>query len=361
MHIDRSSSLRGVRVAALLLLTAGVAVGAEPREWLERMNKALTTRNYIGVFTHNHGGRVETLRIIHRVRGGDVSERLLSLDGPGREFIREGDEVTCYFPDKRTVLVERRAPDGPLLGALPALDESDSNVYQIKGGERERLLGRTTRLVALEPRDEYRYGYRLWIDEQTSMPLKTQLCGSSGEVIEQIVFSNIDLPERIPDSMFKPQLDASNYRWLRPDPQLVSNATPALWEAMRLPPGFRMSNRSAQTLPGSSEPATHIVYTDGVASVSVFVEPRKANSAPAEGPARVGSSSAFSTVVDGHQITAVGEVPPNTVQFIATQVKAMPRSAPAQQGLGLGPSVSSSKAEAAQQGLGLAPSAPRRK
>lgn len=345
MHIDRARSLRvrlarvqGARLAALLLLTAGVAVGAEPREWLERMNKALTTRNYIGVFTHNHGGRVETLRIIHRVKGGDVSERLLSLDGPGREFIREGDEVTCYFPDKRMVLVERRAPDGPLLGALPALDESDSHVYEIKGGERERLLGRTTRVVALEPRDEYRYGYRLWIDEQTSMPLKTQLCGASGEVIEQIVFSNIDLPERIPDSMFKPQLDASNYRWLRPDPQLASTSTPALWEAMKLPPGFRMSNRSAQTLPGSSEPATHIVYTDGVASVSVFVEPRKADSAPAEGPARVGSSSAFSTVVDGHQITAVGEVPPNTVQFIATQVKATGKSsAPVQQGLGLAP------------------------
>ncbi len=106
-----------------LLLGVGLAQGAEPKEWLERMNKALTTRNYVGVFTHVRGTRAETLRIIHRVRGRDVSERLLSLDGSGREFIREGDELTCYFPDKRTVLVERRAPDGPLLGALPAIDD----------------------------------------------------------------------------------------------------------------------------------------------------------------------------------------------------------------------------------------------
>jgi sigma-E factor negative regulatory protein RseB len=324
------------RFAALsFLLSVGVAIGAEPGEWLERMNKALTTRNYIGVFTHNQGGRVETLRIIHRVRGRDVSERLLSLDGPGREFIRQGDEVTCYFPDKKTVLVERRAPDGPLLGALPALGESDAHVYEIRGGERERLLGRTTRVVALKPRDEYRYGYRLWIDEQTSMPLKTQLCGASGEVREQIVFSNIDLPERIPDSMFKPQVDASTYRWLRADRQLALNSTPALWEAMKLPAGFRMQTRSVQALPGSSEPATHLVFTDGVASVSVFVEARKPDSKPSEGPARVGSSSAFTTVVDGHQITAVGEVPPNTVQFIATQVKAIPKGAT--QGLGIAP------------------------
>jgi sigma-E factor negative regulatory protein RseB len=327
----------GARLAALSLLFAtGIALSAEPREWLERMNHALTTRNYIGVFTHNHGGRVETLRIIHRVRGRDVTERLLSLDGPGREFIREGQELTCYFPDKRLVLVEQRAPDGPLLGALPDIDSKDSMVYEIRGGERERLLGRATRKISLQPRDQYRYGYRLWIDEETSMPLKTQLCAASGQVIEQIVFSAIDLPARIPDSMFKPQVDASSYTWLRPDRQLVSNNAPALWEAMKLPAGFRMVTRSAQALPGSSEPVEHMVFTDGVASVSVFVEPRKANTKPEEGPARVGSSSAFSTVVDGHQVTAVGEVPPTTVEFIANQVKATSKT-PATRGMSLGP------------------------
>jgi sigma-E factor negative regulatory protein RseB len=320
----RFRSRHNVAVFATLsmLLAAGVALGAEPKEWLERMNKALTTRNYVGVFTHVRGTRAETLRIIHRVRGRDVSERLQSLDASGREFIREGDELTCYFPDRREVLVERRSPDGPLLGALPSLaDGGDSQVYEIRGGERERLMGRTTRVVALHPRDEYRYGYRLWIDQETYMPLKTQLCDATGQVIEQILFSSIDLPERIPDSMFKPQIDAANFRWLRAERRVVSVASPALWEAMRLPPGFRMATRSNQAMPGSSGPVEHLVFTDGVASVSVFVEPRKPDSRPAQGPARVGSSSAFSTVVDGHQVTAVGEVPPTTVQFIATQVK----------------------------------------
>jgi sigma-E factor negative regulatory protein RseB len=221
---------------------------------------------------------------------------------------------------------------------LPSLaDGGDSQVYEIRGGERERLLNRTTRVVELHPRDEYRYGYRLWIDEQTSMPLKTQLCDSSGQVIEQILFSSIDLPERIPDSMFKPQVDASTYRWLRADRRVASTATPALWEAMRLPPGFRMATRSNQALPGSSEPVAHLVFTDGVASVSVFVEPRRRDAKPAQGPARVGSSSAFSTVVDDHQVTAVGEVPPNTVKFIATQVKSTSPKASATEGLGLAP------------------------
>jgi sigma-E factor negative regulatory protein RseB len=333
------SRQNSARLAALtLLLGVGVALGAEPKEWLERMNKALTTQNYVGVFTHVRGTRTETLRIIHRVRGRDVSERLQSLDASGREFIREGDELTCYFPDKRTVLVERRSPDGPLLGALPSLaDGGDSQVYEIRGGERERLLGRTTRVVALHPRDEYRYGYRLWIDEQTSMPLKTQLCDKSGRVIEQILFSSIDLPERISDSMFKPQMDASNYRWLRAEQRVASTSVPALWEAMRLPPGFRIAMRSNQAMPGSSEPVAHLVFTDGVASVSVFVEPRKRDAKPTEGPARVGSASAFSTVVDDHQVTAVGEVPPNTVKFIATQVKSTSSKASATEGLGIAP------------------------
>ena len=108
---------------------------------------------------------------------------------------------------------------------------------------------------------------------------------------------------------------------------------------MRLPPGFRMATRSSQALPGSKEPVEHLVFTDGVASVSVFVEPRKPDSKTNDGPTRFGSSSAFSTVIDDHQVTAIGEVPPNTVEFIANQVKAT---------------------KAAAQGMGLAPT-PRRK
>src|SRR5688572_23701698 len=176
-----------------------------------------------------------------------------------------------------------------------------------------------------------------WIDEESSMPLKTQLCDKSGAVIEQILFSTIDFPERIPDSMFKPQVDASLFKWERPEQQIAINASSALWDAMRLPPGFRLTTRSSQSLPGSKEPVEHLVYSDGVASVSVFVEPRKPETRGTEGPTRLGSSSAFSTVVDDHQVTVIGEVPPNTVQFIATQVKSKTKTSGAAQGFGIAP------------------------
>ena len=203
----------------LALLASGAAANAlasdEAKAWLARMNEALTTRNYDGVFFHVHGGRVETMRIIHRVREGSVAERLVSLDGSGREFVRTGTELVCYLPDKRTVLVERRPEETTLLGNLPRFDESTEGYYELKHVERARLMGRDTRVIAVLPKDAFRYGYRLWIDEATTMPLKTQLCDARGNVIEQIQFANLSLPRDIADAEFRPQVDTEGFRWLR--------------------------------------------------------------------------------------------------------------------------------------------------
>jgi sigma-E factor negative regulatory protein RseB len=321
-----SSSERFVALT-LAWVVAGAALAEEPaREtpahWLERMNEALTTRNYDGTFSHWHGGHVEMLRIIHRVQDGTVSERLASLDGSGREFIRTGASLTCYLPDKRTVLVEQRPPQESLV-SFPAVNDQTASFYDIREVNRTRLNRRDTHVITVSPKDEYRYGYRLWIDDSTAMPLKTQLCDARGHVIEQIVFASLTLPARIPDSAFKPEVSTAGFQWLRNES--APSAATLAWNAMSLPPGFRMSARSAQTLPGSTDRVDHLVFTDGLASVSVFVESQRR--AQADQPsmpesATVGSSSAFSTVVDGHKITAVGEVPPDTVRFIANQVKA---------------------------------------
>jgi sigma-E factor negative regulatory protein RseB len=355
------------------LTAATVAWAEEPHEWLERMNQALTTRNYDGVFSHWQGGKVETLRIIHRVKDGEVTERLLSLDGSGREFIRTGTELACYLPDKRTVLVEKRPAQGLLLGGLPTFEGSATDVYEITALKATRHLGRNARLIAVSPKDDYRYGYRLWIDESTAMPLKTQLCDSRGRVIEQVVFASLTLPAHIPDTAFKPDISTEGFQWLRNgteqgSPQNTTSA-PALWSALKLPPGFRMTARGAQVMPGSTDPVAHLVFTDGIASVSVFVESRQKSNGdrPVSSTARVGSSSAFSTVVDGHQVIAVGEVPPETVQFIAKSVKATsqdtpsaapPSPSPSSNGLSLqgGPSQSPSQRPSAITG----PPMPRR-
>ncbi|MGA7825235.1 MAG: MucB/RseB C-terminal domain-containing protein [Steroidobacteraceae bacterium] len=298
--------------------------GPDPTTWLERMNRALTTRNYDGTFSHWHGGAVEMLRIIHRVQDGQVAERLVSLDGSGREFIRRGASLTCYLPDRRTVLVERRPPQESLVG-FPAVNGSTAGFYDIREVSRMRFNRRDTHLITISPKDDYRYGYRLWIDDSTAMPLKSQLCDARGNLIEQIVFANLTLSAHIPDSAFRPEVSTEGFQWLRSDPTGAPDTTPVTeWSAQKLPPGFRMLLHRLQTLPGAPGRVDHLVFSDGLASVSVFIEvrPVRPELARLSQSATVGSSSAFSIVVDGHKITAVGEVPPQTVRFIASQVKA---------------------------------------
>ena len=326
---SRIRSSERVGWLALALALAGVASADEPAQWLQRMNHALTTLNYDGTFAHWEGGKVEMLRIIHRVEDGTVSERLVSLDGSGREFIRTGASLACYLPDKHVVLVERTPAKVSLLGGFPAIDARTASFYDIKEVARMRFNRRATHLITVMPRDQYRYGYRLWIDDSTAMPLKTQLCDAHGDVIEQIVFANLSIRSSIPDSAFRPGISTTGFRWLRNDGGTLKQAVShkgTVWNADRLPPGFHMTVRAAQTMPGAPGPVDHLVFSDGLASVSVFVEthvePTPSGKAPVMESARVGSSYAFSTVVDGHKVTAVGEVPPETVRFIADSVKA---------------------------------------
>jgi len=330
---ERGNAFALSSLFTLALAIAGSALADEPGKWLERMNEALMTRNYDGTFSHVQGGRVELLRIIHRVQNGAVSERLVSLDGSGREFIRTGSNLACYLPDKRTVLVENRPAQESLLSGFPTINDQTASFYDIKEVAQKRLNRRTTHVIEVIPKDEYRYGYRLWIDDSTAMPLKTELCDSHGNVIEQVVFSSLTLSAKIPDAAFKPEVSTEGFQWLRSDATPPKDAAPVdtvVWEALKLPPGFKMTVRKAQTLPGSSNLVDHLVFTDGLASVSVFVEikPQQPADSTDDGPvdesARVGSSSAFSTVIDGHKVTAVGEVPPATVRFIANSVQAGP-------------------------------------
>jgi len=307
--------------AALLLSSVAFPADDDARDWLARTDQALAKRNYEGIFVHEHGGDTETLRVIHRVGADGVSERLLSMDGSGREFIRRGTQLTCYLPDKHTVLVEKSSDAGLLLASLPRLDTAPADQYQITELSRTRASGRPVRVIAIVPMDEMRYGYRVWVDEASAMPLKTQLRSRSGEVLEQLVFTDLRLPVRIADSELQPAVDARNYRWIHQDRDTGDpSGLSVSWLAAMLPAGFRMTTSAHQVLPGG--PVEHLVFTDGMASVSVFVEVGHVAGASAQDDeASLGTSSAYSTVVQGYRVTAVGEVPPDTVRAIALSIR----------------------------------------
>lgn len=302
----------------LTLALGGVRADEDARAWLDRMNKALATRNYDGIFVHFRSDKVETLRIIHRVEAGKVSERLVSLDGGGREIVRSEEELTCFLPDERRVLVEPRQDRGPLMGSLPAFDAGLSEYYAVEKLAPDRVMGRHTQVIGVNPRDSFRFGYRLWIDEKTAMPLKTQVCDDKGNVIEQILFANLTLPDSIPKSAVQAQVKSEGFQWERR--QVPVNRS-SVWRALQVPPGFRLTATSSQMMEGSNAPVAHLVYSDGLASVSVFIETKSGQNQDMKGFARVGSAVTYSTTVKGHLVTVLGEVPKQTVQLIADSVK----------------------------------------
>ena len=237
----------------------------------------MATRNYDGTFFHLSDGRVETMRIVHRVRGGRVTERLLSLDGSGREFVRNNDELTCYLPDQHTVLVEPRQDRGPFLGSLPQFGADVNEFYRIEALPNARVLGRAARVIVVSPKDQFRFGYRLWLDENTAMPLKTQLCDSRGQVIEQILFARLDMPENIPDSELMPAVRTDGMRWVRQGPAHDS-APPALVGLSSQRIAARISLDGVGCADAGRRHGArprHLVYSDGLATVSVFVEAQR--------------------------------------------------------------------------------------
>jgi sigma-E factor negative regulatory protein RseB len=320
---------RATAVASAALAASFAAVADDARGLLERMERALATGNYQGTFVHQHDGQSETLRILHRVSGNEIAERIVSLDGSGREIIRRDGELTAYFPDQRVALVQGGPRESLLLGDLSHLDSAAAQMYRISEEAPTRVSGRPARVVAVEPQDELRYGYRVWIDESSAMPLKTQLRTAAGRVVEQLVFTELTLPTHIADAALQPAVVARDYRWIRHHSAAAAGGEPAdtTWDASELPPGFRLTANSTQLLAGAGTPVTHLVFSDGLASVSVFVEPQSPRSAMqrrSPAPATMtslGSSSALSTEVDGHRITAIGEVPPATVRAIAGSLR----------------------------------------
>lgn len=316
----------GVLAAIGLLGLVAQPVAAaddDARDWLQRMTDALATRNYFGLFTHTTNGQSETMRIVHRVDGEQSTERLVSLDGSGREIVRTANEVHVYLPDRRVVLVEARTDAGSLLKALPAPSPQLDALYDLQVRKGNKLLGREVRILDIRPRDAFRYGYRLWLDEESAMPLRTVVTDPAGRAVEQIHFTRLELPKRIDESATEASVDATGFQWIktgRKPAKAAVAARAAEWRPTRMPPGFRLVGSRIQTMPGVPVPVQHLIFSDGFASVSVFIEPGSSSGAAPPESTTVGSANAYSLTINDHVVTAVGEVPPQTVRDIATSV-----------------------------------------
>lgn len=309
-------------VLLLSLVGSGQAVAQEARGWLDRMTRAVEDLNYQGTFVHVLDGAAETLHIVHRNADGRTSERILSLDGVGREIIRQDDAVQCILPDQRVVLFETRKDVSPLVAALPSSSSELDPHYEITLRGSARVVNRPVRMLEIKPRDEFRYGYVLWLDQESAMPLKSELVDEQGNIVEQILFTEIDVLDEIPAEAVAATIDTTGFTMLEaPDsPQLAQQAIP--WRAAAVPGGFKLSVATQSQIAGSEYPVEHLVYSDGLATVSVFIEDPKTTTEVGEGFTNLGSTNAYSLTLRGRKVTAVGEVPRQTVRTIASSLVA---------------------------------------
>jgi sigma-E factor negative regulatory protein RseB len=226
--------------------------------------------------------------------------------------------VHCILPDSKSVLVEEWDDQSTLFSTLPSSEVRFGSEYDVSVVREDRVAGRQTILIAIRPHDVYRYGHRIWLDTETTFPLQTQLISEDGTAIEQVKFADISLNKEIHASALAPSISTEDFRWLNQPSRHVKHAIETLWESTDLPSGFRAVATHGERMPGSEEVVTHILFSDGLANVSVFVA--RQDQASAAGPSRVGGSNSYSASIDGHRITAVGEVPAITVQQIATSM-----------------------------------------
>lgn len=310
----------------LLLAVQAVSAGLEreedPYQWLDRMREAARSLNYDGVFVYRHDGGMETIRVIHRVSGGREQERLTSLDGAKREVLRDHERVTCILSDDRSVLVDESRGRGLFGSALRQADERIRDHYRLELGGRARIAGRDARELRVAPADEFRYGYRLWLDVDTGLMLKSQLLDEKGAVLEELLFTRVELPETIPDSVLQPEVASEGFAHHRTTaPDAPGEALLPDWSVGWVPPGFSKTAQSREPLAGVHAPADHLVFTDGLAAFSIYLERLRPEGAPFEGLSQMGALSAYGGRVGEFQVTVIGEVPRVTVDRVGRSVQ----------------------------------------
>jgi sigma-E factor negative regulatory protein RseB len=307
----------------LLLAAAAAPVHAEltARQWLDAMAGALQSLDYKGTFVYLHDGKLEAMRISHRREGQAEKERLVSLTGSAREVIRDDQSVTCIMPDSKSVMVGRSRPRQPF-PMLPRDLDSIEKYYRFDSAGNDRMAGIMARVVAITPRDAYRYGYRLWIARDSKMLLKSDLTGAQGNPIEQMMFTQVDVGVGVAGADLPVAPGEDPPAWHHQDIRGVVTAEPGeqRWEVRRLPDGFSLTDFQRKRMHPGDEGTDHLVYSDGLATVSVYVETAAADDNSLLGLSSMGAMNAYGLVIDGHQVVAVGEVPAVTVEMMARSV-----------------------------------------
>jgi len=338
--LKRSLSTLAVVLAAVCCTTAiaarpGAVDGSdsplaphETKAWLMRIHDAASHRNFQGTFVVSAGGTVSSSRIAHFCVGASQFERIESLDGQMRRVFRHDDVVHTLWPKSRVALVEQR----DLLATFPALlqtgDDRIVTFYDVRAQGTERMAGRDADVLLLRPKDNRRYGYRLWADRDTGLLLRVEVLGERGEVLESSAFSDLSIGVKAqPDSVLLPMKKLDGYRVVRP------SLTPARldaegWTLRQGVPGFEQVSCVRRLLTGMTDggddAATQVlqaIYSDGLTHVSVFIEPFDPARHVRGMHAAIGATQTLMRRLGDWWVTVVGDVPAATLHQFANALE----------------------------------------
>lgn len=302
----------------------------EAESWLKKIQSAAQKLNYSGTFVYQQANHMRTSRITHLLEGRNEIEKLEILDGKPREYIRNNEEIICYVPETRTLLIEKRITHDVFPAILAANPSDLAENYEILKGETGRVAGHSCQAIVLEPKDNLRYGYKLWAEKNTGLLLRAQTLNDKDEVVEQIAFTHISIGD-IDRNRVKPSFP--NTSGWHVENAVMSQASLSGWTVKSLPPGFKKirevkrlvtdtsaANAAAQA---NARPAqrevSQMVFSDGLAAISVFIEP--GTQSRTEGSMQQGAMNIIGKRQGDFWLTIVGEVPAVALRQVANSIE----------------------------------------
>lgn len=301
----------------------------DPRALLAGMNDAFNSLSYDGVFSYFSGAELASLRIVHMVVDGEQHERLIHQNGAPREIVRRGEEVVCILmPGDDLLSLESSLPAGPFARAFVRRYDAISAHYDLRYFGEDRIADRPAVRLAVLPLDDNRFGYRLWLDEETHLLLKSELVGTDGRPLEIFQFNTLVIGEAVDPRALDPSgreelAKVSNFT-LDSQPSFPVDAE-VRWAAEWLPEGFAMASTSTRRTMGENKSVNTLMFSDGLAAFSVFIEDMPPAGA-ADMVSRNGATVAVTTLTQGpdaaaHLVTLVGELPTATARRIAQSIR----------------------------------------
>ena len=315
--------MRIVLPAFLILLIsvshaeADTGAASEALALLKKIATASRNVNYAGTFVYQHANQVETSRIAHFADASGEYEKLETLDGPPREIMRNNDNVTCYLPESKTVVIEKRtARRFPAL--LPEQLSGITDNYTIKKGEQDRVAGYECRVIVLEPKDNLRYGHKFCVESVSGLPLRARMYNEKNEMVESFAFTQLTIGSGVSKDMLRSRFASKSHSWRVDRSALQQTESPVDtgWVLKNQPLGFKKLTEMRRSIAGRPAPISHIVYSDGLAAISAFIEPLP-KTPPPSGPTYQGAVNIYVKSHADQMVTVVGETPARTVKQIA--------------------------------------------